>query len=92
MELAVPLGTPLGLAQRKRASPRFHSRERDLKQGGLVEQEKQVVLSTGDNFGNDRAVKPVVGMRVGSRGGEGRVRTKEARHPQHSAVGAGVWL
>lgn len=45
----------------------FHSRERDLKQGGLVEQEKQVVLSTGDNFGNDRAVKPVVGMRVGSR-------------------------
>ena len=46
---------------------RFYSRERDLKQGGLVEQEKQVVLSTGDNFGNDRAVKPVVGMRVGSR-------------------------
>lgn len=47
----------------------FHSRGRDLKQGGLVEQEKQVVLSTGDNFENDRAVKPVAGMRVGSGAG-----------------------
>lgn len=31
-----------------------------------MEQEKQVVLSTGDNFENDRAVKLVAGMGVGS--------------------------
>lgn len=32
-----------------------------------MEQEKQVVLSTGDNFENDRAVKLVAGMGVGNR-------------------------
>lgn len=31
-----------------------------------MKQEKQVVLSTRDHFENDRAVKLVAGMRIGS--------------------------
>lgn len=32
----------------------------------MIEQKKRVILSRGDNFAKDRAVKPVEGMEAGS--------------------------